>query len=178
MVNRKLRIIIHVIVGIVGLLGFASVFGVEFLVKLPGDIELPLGGFSSIGINRQGHIYCVSDNYRRVQIYDGSGNFIRACEIPSSDSELYIDSQGNIYVWSDNHKGVYWKYDNNGVKVAEGEDAKPPVSPDYNGKYIEEVIDSNGNTYKIASFSWLFPRVIKQTPSGERTEIVHQPWRL
>jgi len=171
-VTHKWHKLIHVLVFFVGLLGFAAAFGTWPLRMISGsDTELPLGGFSSIFVDSRKNIYCVSEEYVRVQQYDENGTFLRAYVMPRGFSHVYIDDDDNVYAW---YQGRYFKYDSEAQLIAEGDDAKPPVAKDYSGQRVKEVVDGEGNIYRIARFSWVLPRVTRQSPSGERSVVVSQ----
>lgn len=167
--------LIHVLVFLVGLLGFAAAFGTWPLGKISGDTELPLGGFSSIFVDSRKNIYCVSEKYHRVQQYDENGTFLRAYVMRWAFSDVYIADDGNVYAW---YEGEYFKYDSEAQLIAEGHDARPPVSKEYCGHDVKEAVDGEGNIYRIAKFSWVLPRVTRQSPSGERSVVVSQAWYL
>ena len=163
---------IHVLVFFVGLLGLAAAFGAWPLTKICGDRELPLGRFSSIAVDSSKNIYCVSEAYHRVQQYDENGTFLRAYAVGRKFFDLYIDDDKNVYAWDQGR--WYYKYDSEAQLIAEGDDAKPPVSKEYDGRDVKEAVDGEGNIYRIARFSWVLPRVTRQSPSGERSVVVSQ----
>ncbi len=155
---------------------FTSVFGTWLVEELPWNIELPLGKLESIAVDSVGNVYC-SSQYR-IQAYDRNGKFIRAYGkgMPFRRVySIYVDSQDHLYAW---RTGRWREYDITGKVVVEGKDVKPPVPPEYQGGDIRQTTDSAGNTYRIASFSWLFPRVIRERTTGRSSVVVSQPWYL
>jgi hypothetical protein len=165
------------LVCIIGCLGFFVPF---FFASLPAHIELPLGDALGIALDSQGNIYCGSRNYCRVQAYDPNGRFMRAFNTTvgvrrggkfafsiSKDDQLLIRLH-RVALPRGGRGDRLIVYDLRGDLISAG-DFPGTMSV----RARNRTRDSLGNIYTLEGA--LSPKVIKQTPSGRKSDIVTTP---
>jgi hypothetical protein len=146
-----------------------SNFGVE---GVSSNIHFPLGKPRYLALDENGNIYCFSDLYNRLQIYDKTGQFIRGWFLPSNNF-LFVDPNDetlNVITSEDSHL-VYDMYGNliNTLKEEKGY---------YRLNYLsyakKEARDSQTNTYKFESVIFS-TKITKISPDGKKTTVISEP---
>ena len=107
--KKAINIFLWVIL-VIGGLGFSIPITCHVLSNLnvkgvSSHIQFPLGKPRYLALDRDGNIYCFSDFYNRLQIYDKTGQFIKGWFLPSSNF-LFVDPNTetlNVITSEDNH---------------------------------------------------------------------------
>lgn len=166
--------------------GGALIFGIVCGVAthtashiVSSKLQLPLGELQAVAVDNEGRIYCASSFYKRLQVYDGQGNFLRGWFVPyltKYSIKLKIDCADHIHAaTSVGQRRGSMVFDSEGNLLETTQDSG--IFGDSDAGSNLEVRDSKDNIYKIQS-SVLFPRVLKITPSGEKSVLVSDSLNL
>ncbi len=166
--------------------GGALIFGIVCGVAthsashiVSSKLQLPLGELQAVAVDSEGRIYCASSFYKRLQVYDDQGNFLRGWFVPylaKYSLSLKMDSANRIHVATkvgqrrgsmifDSQGNLFETTRNSGIFADSDKESNL------------EVCDSKGNIYKIQS-SVLFPRVVKIDPSGKELVLISDTLNL
>lgn len=135
------------------------------------SIRFPLGGKNSFDVGEDGSIYCSSQAYSRVQVFDSLGEFQRGWFVPISKGtfNLKYSKDGLIKIYHVSGK-LHRVFDTSGndieLSYVESEDQESDTN---------ERTDAQGNIYKLVKANY-FPQIIKIEPSGKRTVLVSDPF--
>ena len=137
-------------------------------------MELPLGDLDGVSIGGDDLIFCGATAYSRIQVYGPTGKFIRAINTYGKLLNFYVTPQGLIRV-----KAGGWlrNYSLDGKFLGKTR---------WTSKHGEEFrnvpksafMDKQGNTYTVARYSVIFPRIVRTTAEGQTSVVVSQPWYL
>lgn len=146
-------------------------------------LELPNSQPQGLYVDEQGYIYCGSNFYERIQMYDKHAKFIRAFDtdvgkgrgshftFEINNDQLHITVHGARL---DIDRKLVYALDGDLLEKIDIESAR---YADYN--VINEAYDSMGNHYIFKGFLW--PRVIKTTDGNKmimiRTPIYFWPFQ-
>jgi len=161
---------ILIIVGFFGWIG-AFLLSLESVGTLPllGKIELPPGPAQVI-VDSQQRIYLISGFYRRIQLYDQKGEFVKGWHLSTHKGEhkYSIDNNNHLHIRVENVKDwTHYILDpDRGVK-------KPP-KPEK--KWVFPIMPQRikGLTFEYKGW-YLFPYVVKKDRSGKATTILRAP---
>lgn len=148
-------------------------------------IRVPLGSPGGIAVDSKGRIYCLAGFYNRMQVYDKEGRFLTGWSVKAVSRivNIFIDDNDNIHVetgcYEKKHpivnvnRKVYTVFDSNGKLLEKRNETFSSV------KKVDVLgaKDDDGNVYRIKDY-WLFPKIIKITPSGEETIVISDPFYL
>ncbi len=157
---------------------------------------LPFGGWPSdphtqapnsephgIALDSKGNIYCGSKFYGRVQKYYPNGRFSLGFDTKGgtgrgSDFGFHINEKDQLCITvssiSKDNKGAVHHlrvYDEQGTLI--NSERSESDKRNYTHRMNNIISDSSGNLYTFKGF--LFPRVIKETPSKQKHNIVTTP---
>jgi hypothetical protein len=152
------------------------------------SIRFPLAAIGGIAVDGKGRIYCIANSYDRIQLYDRDGSFIRGWFFPrpgnlSATVQLILDESGQLHVeagyYEEDHRVedldrlVYTVFSSNGELLEKDSQtfSYTKIPNVFEGK------DDNGNIYTVRH-RFLLPRVVKISPSGQRTTLVSDPFYL
>jgi hypothetical protein len=146
-------------------------------------IESPNSEPHGIVLDSKENIYCGSKFYGRIQKYYPDGRFAFGYDTEGgtgrgSDFGFQINEKDQLCITvsgiSKDNKGSVHRtkiYDGKGnlirIEKSESDDR------DYTHHVRNSVIDSSGNRYTFKGF--LFPRIVKQSPSGQKSIIIGTP---
>lgn len=87
-------------VGIVGFVGSlpCTIIAQYFDSQIMTSVRFPLSVVPGVCVDRNGDIYCISNNYKRIQVYDSRGRFLRGWFVPFKKSGVGIDIDENLHV--------------------------------------------------------------------------------
>lgn len=151
---------------------FLAGFGVRMVSS---RIQFPLGGVDSIATDSMGRVYCGISFYSRIQVYSNDGSFLRGWFVPDSVMMLEVDSNDRLhYLALRNDKHYIFKPDG---ELFKEERVSESFAREFGPNSNLQIDDSLGNIYKIKE-PWLFPNVIKISPSGDAVVLVSDPFYL
>jgi len=134
----------------------------------PGSWELPLSRLDVVGIDSRGRIYTYSRWTHRIQVYSGSGRFVRAWSailgtfrITRQDTIRGL-SGAAVYTYSLDGRLLDKEKYNRYVHHEEFDENA-------------EILDPAGNTYRILPWPAVWPRVEKVSRAGVREVVISQP---
>jgi len=145
--------------------------------------ELPNTERHGIDLDSSGNIYCGSKFYARIQKYYPDGRFARAFRTKGgtgwgSDFGFRINEDDQLCItvsgMSKDHKRSVHRvriYDQQGKLI--GTERYETDGTRYWHDMADSAIDAGGNIYTFKGF--LFPRVVKRTPSGQKSIIIGTP---
>ncbi len=170
-----------VLMAIVGLGGFLSMMACEFFswAKIPlisSKIRLPLAPLVDMAVDKQGHVICYGSSFKRLQIFDKKGNFLRGWFIknPHAGALLRTDPNGLIHFIND----LVYLFD------LEGKILKETKEPGlyrrlYSTRTLYEYCeDAEGNSYNTEGGIFGTIKVIKVEPSGQEHILIKDPLYL
>lgn len=147
------------------------------------EIESPNTGAHGIAVDSAGNIYCGSKIYGRIQMYYPDGRFVRGYDTEGgtgwgSDFGFRINEKDQLCITvsgiSKNNKGSVHRtkiYDGKGDLIHTERSERSERA--YTHHMIDFAIDSSGNRYHFKGF--LFPRIVKRSPSGQKSIIIGTP---
>lgn len=145
-----------------------------FFSTLFSKAQFPFFCIDDIAVDSQGRLYCSSEDYSRLQVFDTEGKFLRGWFVNNRPLpyQLYIDQDDNVIVASKSRNEKTF-YNSNGellrrVKITNfnKEFPSPYEKP-------EQVEDALGNIYKRTP-----TEVIKHSPQGEETILLKDTFPL
>jgi hypothetical protein len=146
-------------------------------------IESPNSEPQGIILDSKRNVYCGSKFYGRIQKYDDDGRFIRGYSTEGgtgwgSSFSFTVNEKDQLCITvsgiSKDNKGSIHRtrtYDDEG-KLLNTETIESDKR-DYIHHMTDTIIDTFGNRYIVKG--GLFPRVIKKSPSGEKSTIIITP---
>lgn len=146
---------------------------------IPGYVEFPLGDMGSFAVDSEGQIYCGTQFYSRVQIYDATGRFVTShyVDVGTGPFQLNVNEDDNLVVVGA-RKQVRYIYDHEMSLLGQ--------SPDPGGRIFKELAkrrapryrDRHGTSYTSRDFLLLYPHIVKIDRSGESSVVVRTPFYL
>jgi hypothetical protein len=145
--------------------------------------ELPNSERHGLVLDSSGNIYCGSKFYGRIQKYYPDGRFARGYNSEGgtgwgSDFGFRINENGQlcitVSVISKDNKGSVHRtkiYDDKGNLIHT--EKRESSERNYTHHMKDFAVDSFGNRYTFKGF--LFPRIVKHTPSGQKSIIIGTP---
>ena len=161
----------------------AVVFTVSLFVRaglfpMPPTVELPLGGLNQIAVDARERIYCSSDAYARIFIYNTQGEYQTSIYTTSvlGSNKFAIDRQG--YVHTGLEQGdIHRIYNRSGEMIAREEHYAPVECEHY--MISNETVETEASVdYAIGAWSWLYPTVVRVDQGRDREVVVSQPLYL
>jgi hypothetical protein len=154
------------------------VSSVYFHIKLPyTKLEFPLTGTKGLAVDSNGNILIFNRFYRRVQLFDKKGIFIRS---------WFVIGRGKVHAFAVDHRdnlhmamshGVSLFYNQEGKLVEKEHFSAENFDKDYKHDLLFKTTDSVGNTYEV--FNRLFlTGVRKNQLSGESQVLVKSKFGL
>lgn len=154
------------------------VSGVWLNITLPSTKhEFPLTGTRGLAVDSNGNILILNKFYRRVQLFDKSGIFIRSwfVYIPPGSFTFTVDHRDYLHVAL--HEGVSLFYNHEGKLVEKEHFPAENFDKDYKHDLLFKTTDSHDNTYEV--FNRLFlTGVRKNQLSGESQVLVKNKFGL
>lgn len=126
--------------------------------------KFPLGGVKGIAVDDSGRIYCGSNFYGQVQVYDSNGRFLYALKV-GRVQDIYFDENQNLMVQTLNDS--LYIFNQHGILISKGK--HEAEDGDHLGKRVN--YDEFGNQYRIKSGE-LFPQIILIKPNGKEKVII------
>lgn len=152
-------------------------FSLSFLGihTVSSKIRFPLGLPGAIAVDSKGRVYCTLQWYRRLQVYDNEGQFIRGwfVSIPANFPIIEVDENDHIHVETAASKGYYAIFSSDGVLLEKR--SKDFYEKKWSG--FLETKDDAGNIYRIKD-AWFFPKIVKISPSGKEAVVISDPFYL
>jgi len=172
-----------VLVYLIWIIGFLTPFICGILSHIgvrmqSSKIRLPLGNPGGIAVDSIGRIYCTANIYSRLQVYDNEGQFLQGWFVPISPSaaDVQVDANDHIHVGTSNYD-IGRNEREYAVFAASGKLLGKVMKPLESSSVFGQTKGADGNLYKTENY-WLFPRIIKITPTGEQTVIIFDPLYL
>jgi len=154
------------------------VLGLVCQTSKPSTIEFPLGSLGSIAVDGEGRIYCAAGFYSRIQVYDTNGEFLRGWFVDATEGMIVVDVEEDGLLHVRTARGSrHFIYDAEGSLLQEPRDTAA-----VNQYFMDHLdlaglrrcSDQAGNSYVIR-LSFLYPVVVRETPTGERATVVSMP---
>ncbi len=169
-----------------------TIFGFNTLSHLDNPLasswlRVPIGESGGIAVDTQGRIFCLSNSYNRIMVFDENGQFQTGWSFTmdgnlNASIQLIIDDNGYLHVENDYYKRFgkgsrrhvirYNVYNPDGEFI------------EYSSKFADLKLqdtrlasDSNGNVYAVRR-SPFYSAITKTSPSGETTVLVTDPLLL
>jgi hypothetical protein len=146
---------------------FIQMIGIRMVSE---KLNFPLGqeGKCVIALDSKGHIYYPIESYKRIQVYEDDGKFVRGWFAP-----IYSDQTWHIYIDTDDHLHVIdnkkeYIYDIFG-RLLTKQKGLLQTEKFCNGQ--TSVKDSKGNTY-IVMGTLAMPKIVKTTLEGKESVII------
>jgi hypothetical protein len=165
-------------------IGFISYLSGALLVmfgmhlKIPDSFEMPLGRLKGISVDTQGNIYCGSQFYERIQVYNPKGQFLYGISIDTSGLfwiRINSDDYLEVAVAIGKKKYIFNK---NGEQISLNINT-PNYLEGFDTKREHYCYDSKRDImYRIRpilSMPFLGSNVIKKDASGKETVIIGTP---
>ena len=165
------------------MIGFSGGFLVHLgLYKvIPNSFEMPLGDLEEIAVDSDGNIYCSSQFYSRVQVYDTQGKFLHGIFINTGGTFwIRINSNDQLEVAIARGDKLI-RFDKNG-KLLNSSSRVPNYLDGFDKKSERYCYDEERDiTYQIEpillpSISLFGSHVIKKDSSGKETVIIKTPF--
>lgn len=103
--NKGIRIVRRIsgtmlVIGCIGWLGMFLV-GPWLARYIPSSVQLPLSEISGPALDHEGRIYCVSEAYSRLQVYDPDGRFLRSWFVHAGGhrASVHVDADNRVHVY-------------------------------------------------------------------------------
>ena len=183
---RKCLYLVTRIFYLIMIIGMVGIWG-GFLVKIglyrviPDSFEMPLGSLSGIAVDSEGKIYCGSQFYSRVQVYDSEGKFLHGIFINTGGMFLIrINSNDQLEVVIERGDKLI-RFDKDGELVYSSS-ADPNYSDGFDKKSGYYCYDEQRDiTYLkkpilLPSIFLFGSHVIKKDSSGKETVIIETPF--
>ncbi len=122
---------------------------------------------SVIALDSKGHIFYPIESYKRIQVYNEEGRFIRGWFAPIySDQiwDIYIDTNDNLHVIVNEKEYIY---DINGRLLTK---QKVMLATKRLCSGQKSIKDNKGNTYSVIG-TLAMPKIVKITPEGKESVI-------
>ena len=140
---------------------------------------MPLGDLSGVAVDNNNNIYCVANFYYRIQKYAPNGSFLKGWPSLDNNPRIKINEHDQLEVANDkrtrkeDHPDSLSTYDSEGNLISE-----KIVDGCYKqfGEECEKMCHTkSGDAYLIKN-KWLWPHIVKTTPSGISETVVTTPW--
>lgn len=165
-------------IGFIGFLSGALLVMFDLHLKVPGSFEIPLGRLRGIAVDTQGNIYCGSQFYERIQIYNPNGEFLYGISIDTSGIfwiRINSDDYLEVAVARGHKKYIFNK---NGKQISLYINA-PNYLEGFNKNEFTCYDPKRDITYQIRpilSMPFLGSNVIKNDVLGKETVIIRTPF--
>lgn len=129
-----------------------------------GWLELPLSSPTNAVVNSTGDVFCGSEFFQRVQVYDRSGNFLRAWQAPSGGGTFVLEltPQDEIVVVAAREAETRI-FDARGT-LLRTLPRNRLLAPQANARFST---DAAGNRFEIA-WSALCPTIVRHDRAGQQ----------
>jgi hypothetical protein len=154
----------------IGMVGWFSAFliGVWLTKYIPSGVQLPLSELSGPALDHAGNIYCISEAYGRLQVYDSNGRFVRSWTVGlwGHAGTVHLDDRDRVHVYVSLHPAHYI-YDTRGrllrTERLSDDDTRPdgPSGPNA----------ASGYEYVVRRPS-IWPQVVKVGADGRESVVV------
>ena len=157
----------------------ASFFAVYTGPLIPGFVKFPLGYMGSFAVDSRHRIYCGTQSYSRVQIYDPSGSFVSShyVDVGGGRFELDIDDADRLIVVSGRTQ-VRASYDHQMNLLSQTPDPGGQLFKELHQRRPTSYEDRDGARYISRDFLLLYPHIVKIDQSGESRVVVRTPLYL
>jgi hypothetical protein len=177
--KKKAKFVVYAVAAL-----FVAIGSIDFLagalignvVKTPDGFELPLGDLKGIAVDSDGNIYCGTQYYSRVQVYDSEGHYIRGKFVDSAGGafRIRINPNNELEVATARNDKLY-RFGKDGTLVTELSDVGYYFSEFGKSGETQYYDEKQNVTYQIR-WSLLGAYVVKKSASGERKVIVKTPF--
>lgn len=163
--------------GSVGFLWGLFALYTESLV--PGYVEFPLGYMGSFAVDSNSRIYCGTQFYGRVQIYDAAGRFVSShyVEVGGGRFQLDVDDDDNLIVVGARNQ-VRYTYDHEMNLLSQRPDPGGRVFKELEKRRGPRYRDRHGTSYISRDLFLLYPHIVKIDRFGESRVVVRTPLYL
>ena len=177
--NSKVKFVVRAIAALLMAIGFVDFLAgvvIGNFVKTPDGFELPLGDLKGIAVDSDGNIYCGTQYYSRVQVYDSEGHYIRGTFVDSAGGafRIRINQNDELEVATARNDKLY-RFGKDGTLVNELSDVHH-----YYGEFGEmgetQCYDGRQNTTYRIRWSPLGSYIDKKGVSGKTKVIVRIPF--
>lgn len=161
---RYILAVTFIIISVVGSFGWKN---------FDKDTESLLNNPNGIVVDEVGRIYC-GINYSRINIYDKNGHFIRSIRINSDGGDFKMKIEQNYLNVTTVRNKMVFVYDEDGKLVRQ--EMRKETNDTFQQLSENQFTDKNANVFKIKTPLFLYPYIVKETPSGQRTTLVSVPF--
>ena len=137
------------------------------------DVEFPLCSVGDIAVSRRGRMYVALNGYRRIQVYEKNGDFVRGWFLKSGAGmmQLHVTEDNKIHVAALRQEMTYI-YNEQGEKL----DQKRGISDAGPGHDHQGPVRAGrgGRRYEL-EWPWLYPRIVEVSPRGQRRTFISNP---
>ena len=139
------------------------------------NLQFPLGTESKavIALDNQGRLYYAIEAYKRIQVYNEQGEFIKGWFAPiiaEQDWDLYIDKQNLIHV-AYNQKDYIYTAEGELFSIIEKQNNASETTSD------RTVMDNRKNLFQINNVFWR-SCVAKTSPDNKTSNFISEPFDL
>jgi hypothetical protein len=143
---------------------------------IPRYVEFPLGYMGSFAVDSDGRIYCGTQSYSRVQIYDSGGRFVASyyVDVGGGRFELDIDEADRLVVVGGRTQDRSL-YDHDMVLLSRTPDPGGRIFKNLKQRGVIRYTDRHGVSYFSRDFFLLYPHIVAIGQSGESHVVVRTP---
>jgi hypothetical protein len=177
--NTKAKFAVHALAAMFLVIGFVDFFAgavIGNVVKVPDWFELPLGDLRGIAVDSDGNIYCGTQYYSRVQVYDSEGNYIRGTFVDCCGGafRIRISQNDGLEVATARNDKLY-RFGKDGTLVTEFSNV-PQYFDEFGETGETQYRDQRHDTTYRIMWSPFGAYVVKRSASGEKRVIVRTPF--
>ena len=163
----------------ISVIAFVGGFMVVPHLNIPNSFEMPLGQLRGLAVNSEGNIYCGSQFYERIQVYNLKGQFLYGISLHEGGYFwIRINSDDQLEV-AQARGGYRYKFDKNGTLLHVRKNV-PNYTEGFDTKREDTCYDAKRNiTYQIKpilSMFFLGSHVVRRDALWRETVIIKIPF--